>query len=334
MGGIEEAIRLPARKPGTTSEGAAMSTGPGRSSGEGGTRGRAPQPQGPEDSALTKFLKATRSLLTPEEVGLPAHEGRGRRAAGPSEKKHGLSQRQAGKLANMDESTYGALERGERKPTAAQLDAIAEALFREPKGEVDPVRRDRLYVLALGKYPTMKPGTTRPRDTHLHEFVRSIDATEDRGEKGVILKPLLFATDPFFNIVAYNKGFADLFVGDPPANALTWGLLGGDGQLLEHDLYLLNEARFRVEVMRGTHENDPRFHEIDELFKSLPPSDIPSARPAIGLRETIFPFKHPQYQDGSIRSSETHITGEGGVTDGSSFFVMSYYENVTPGELR
>ncbi|MEV8334277.1 helix-turn-helix domain-containing protein [Streptomyces niveus] len=313
-----------------------MNTGLGRSSGEEGARGPAPQqPQGPEDSALTKFLKASRALLTPEAVGLPPHEGRGRRAVGPSDKEHGLTQKQAGKLANnMDESTYGALERGVRKPTEAQLDAIAKALFREPKGEVDPVRRDRLYVLALGKYPTMEPGTTRQPDTHLHEFVRSIDATEDRGEKGVIIKPLLFATDPFFNIVAYNKGFADLFEDGPPVNVLTWGLQGGDGQLLEHDLYLLNEARFRVEVMRGTHAKDPRFHEIDELFKSLPPSDTPSARPAVGLRETIFRFKHPKHPAGTIRSSETHISGEGGVTDGSSVFLMTYLANVTPDELR
>lgn len=276
----------------------------------------------PRLSQLTSLLKAHRDGLQPEDVGIPPREGRGRSALG-------LSQRQTARLAHMDPNTYAKLERGEYRATDEQIDAVVQAL------RMDDTVRDRLFVLIQGKYPKMKPGASRDPNNHLREFVQDMVAWENLGEKGIIFGPLAFTTDPFFNITAYNEGFATLFEdGGIPINALTWGLLGGDGRLLNHDLHLLNEARLRVEVLRNTHGYDPRFQEIDELFKSLPPSDTPSARRAKGLQEDVFPYQPPGYAAGSIRSSETHITGVGGLSDGSSFFMLTFYENVDPDELR
>ncbi|MFE5842089.1 hypothetical protein ACFQ7N_10625 [Streptomyces niveus] len=242
-----------------------------------------------------------------------------------------MSQRQVAWLADrMDPASYGKFERDElREVTDEQIDAIARAL------QMDTTDRDILFVLAKGKYPPMRPGDSRDPNNHLREFVEEMDAWERPGKKGIILGPLAFTTDPFYYVTACNEGFASLFEkGDLPANVLTWGLLGGDGRLLKHDHYLLSAARVRVAVLERTYGDDPRFRVIDELLKSLPPSDTLSDHLTKGLQEDIFPYWPLGYAAGSMRSSEMHIAGVGGLTDWSRLFIMDFWENVEPDELR
>ncbi|MFE4497129.1 helix-turn-helix domain-containing protein [Streptomyces niveus] len=297
-----------------------MSAGPGK--------GRAPSRKASLE--LTKLLQAHRRARDPRELGLPPREegGRGRPVGGPSETV-GLSQAQVAELALMDPASYGKFERGALpRVTDEQIYAVARVLG------MDNTVLDRMFVLIRGEYPRT-PGASRDPNNHLREIVEDMVAWEISGEKGIIFGPLAYTTDPFYNVTACNEGFATLFgEGGIPKNVLTWGLLGGDGRLLQHDLYLLNEARLRVAVLERSHGDDPRFREIDELFSTLPPpSDSSSAYDAKGLQEAVFPFQPLGYAAGSMRSSETHITGVGGLSDGSSFFVLTFYENVEPGEL-
>ncbi|MFD9867542.1 helix-turn-helix domain-containing protein [Streptomyces niveus] len=307
-----------------------MNTGTGGKSG--GEQGSGPPQPESRMPLLTMFLRAARARWTHEQLGLEPPEGRvGRRAAGPEERVPGVTQADVAGLLNVSLATYKRMENGNYNWTETQVEALANVLL------MDSTQRDRLYVLTLGHYPAMDPGTSRDPDTHLLEFVESIPAQETRGEKGyAILYPIMFATGPLYDIEAYNNGFEALFEKDcVPDNVLKWFLQGGDSQLLEH---LLLEAQLRMQVMGRTHGNHARFKEFEELFRSLPPTDLTKARPAAGLQEDIFPYTPPaqtNYEAGLIRSSELHPTGNtGGVSDGSSVFYMTFYEGLTLDELH
>ncbi|WP_405824509.1 helix-turn-helix transcriptional regulator [Streptomyces sp. NBC_00838] len=302
-----------------------MSTGTGDEK-DGGPR--------PPDSTsqlplLTQFLQAARRQRTPDQLGQDPPQGRGRRAAGPKKKVAGkkvagVKQEDMAKALGVSKATYQRMESGgEHKWTEPQVQAVAEAL------DLDPMQRERFYVMTLGHYPKREPRTSWDSDTHLLDFVRSIPVQETRGKYGVILSHLTYATDPDFNIVGHNPGFEVLFKDRKvPDNVLKWGLKGGNGQLLEYGKYLQNEALLRVEVMRGRlSDDDSSVQEFDALIRSLPPSDPTSARPPRGLQEDIFRFKPPTFEAGWIRAIEFHLTGGTlGVPDGRKLFSLTFCE--------
>ncbi|MFE5847759.1 helix-turn-helix domain-containing protein [Streptomyces niveus] len=279
-------------------------------------------PQQPTDSTselplLTTLLQTARARRTPEQMGLEQQaEGRGRRAAGPEENVPGVSKKDMARKLNVSPATYGRMERGTRKWAEAQVEIVTEAL------DLDPDERRTLYALTLGHYPKTEPGS----DAHLLEFVQSIPVQETRGKYGVILSRLTYATDADFNVLGHN-GIEALFNNrEVPANILKWGLGGGNGQLLEYGKYLRTKAFLRVDAMRDALSVDnPMVRELDEIIRSLPPVDPKTARPARGLQEDVFPFRHPDHGDGGIRSIEFHLTGGTlGVPDGRKLFSLTY----------
>ncbi|MFI1993739.1 helix-turn-helix transcriptional regulator [Actinoplanes sp. NPDC020271] len=83
---------------------------------------------------LGEFLRAHRSRLRPDDVGLPSH---GRRRV------KGLRREEVAVLAGMNSDYYARLEQGrERTPSPQILDAIGNAL------RMDDQARDHLYRLA------------------------------------------------------------------------------------------------------------------------------------------------------------------------------------------
>ncbi|MEV0776299.1 helix-turn-helix transcriptional regulator [Streptomyces sp. NPDC050428] len=288
------------------------------------------QGSGPPQPPLPTFLQAARARRTPEQLGLESRQGRGRRAAGPKDNVSGVSQLDIAGLLGVSKETYRRMENGNGNWTEAQVQVVTEALA------LDPRQRRRLYVLTLGRYPAME--SDAPKDnTHLLRFVQSIPVQEARGENGIILSHLMYATDASYNTLGYNRGFEILFKNRKvPDNILQWALEGGDGGLLHHETFLRHEAILRVESMRrALSDDDPKVREFDALIRSLPPGDPTATRLATGLREDTFPYKPPTMRKGWIQSLEFHPTGGTlGVFDGRILFDLTFSEGEDPPTSR
>ncbi|MFJ5229257.1 helix-turn-helix transcriptional regulator [Kitasatospora sp. NPDC088391] len=134
---------------------------------------------------LAAFLRAKRTRLQPEQVGLPR---------GPRRRTPGLRRQEVAQLAAVSVEWYVRLEQGRvGTPGAAVLDAVAEAL------RLTPDERRHLHLIARRESPAPPADTTAaPRDS----LRRLLD--------GIPLLPA-YLTDHRLDVLAHNAAARALF---------------------------------------------------------------------------------------------------------------------------
>ncbi|MER5885916.1 hypothetical protein ABT160_18950 [Streptomyces sp. NPDC001941] len=155
-----------------------------------------------------KILQSRRSVLSREDVGLPARKNVARRR-GP--KVSGLTQRDVDLALNERGGLgyYHMVENGKVRPSSEYLHALARLLCLTPE--------EYMFVHAwVHGHPPVLPLDTEKASTLAEGWQRVLDGQQQ----------MAYVTDSAFNVELYNARFAAMFPGGrPPANSMEWMLL-------------------------------------------------------------------------------------------------------------
>ncbi|MFF8610872.1 helix-turn-helix transcriptional regulator [Streptomyces sp. NPDC015346] len=158
--------------------------------------------------ALQALLKERRELIDPEAHGLSRPTGRGRRA-------RGLSQQQVDELTTRGVDTYNRLETG-----------------RYPNPPVEYLRQvARLFGLNEQEWVSLcrYAGIGDPPGPLNQSSGLEVPGVWQEALNGI--SHMAYVTDASWNLLAYNKPWADLFPGGRiPRNTMRWMLLDPDAR--------------------------------------------------------------------------------------------------------
>ncbi len=276
---------------------------------------------------LASFMRKHRAKVSPESVGRPAPEGRGRHAAG-------LSQVDLAILVDVAPATLQRLENGKTtQPDEKLLDRIAVVL------RLNSRERVQLYRLALGRDPG--PSYMERPGSRLTPFWRNSINNEplrhwvEAGHN--VHAPICYANSLDWIPLAGNAAFDAMFTRRKrPANMFRWIALDGRDQLLDHHdswlvkllpqlmgLLLKYPGHPGLLELRKWCETEPELAEVWHL-NTLPSMDTPDG----GLR----PFFHPDYGPSTL---ELGVSAPSRSEDRDlRMFEMWVHEGVTPEEVR
>ncbi|MFI9274922.1 helix-turn-helix domain-containing protein [Kitasatospora sp. NPDC052896] len=280
------------------------------------TRQPAHQPE-----RLGDFLKRHRARVKPQELGMAARTGgRGRSAPG-------LTQAQVAQLMSLDPRHYQRIEGGKATPTEEQLDHLARILrLREPE-------RIDLYLHALKRPPVtaQDPESASELCAYWRFVVPAIGhQVREHAPGQVVVGPLAYASNMWWDVDAYNQAFADMFgEGDIPTNIFRWMAWEGRDQLPEHSTYWLSRALPQLDALLRLHPDRRELRELaDWVERTIECPAAPSS------------YQHP---DGDVRPVLHHRYGYGSLVIGaaapmgglgSRLIMMHFYQGLTPDELR
>lgn len=199
---------------------------------------------------LKAFLRARRSALAPEAVGLP----RGQRRLTP-----GLRREEVAARADVGLTWYTWLEQGrEINVSAAALSRIAHALALSPS--------DECYLFALAGLPRAEPATER---IEVPPAIRGL-LDHYRGPA--------FVLDPLFDLLAYNRHADFLFgfeaVRGPFARNHVWNAFMHPPRRVLYQTRFEESAANLVAIFRmsqAAHPDDPRFDELVAALEQASP---------------------------------------------------------------
>lgn len=220
---------------------------------------------------LGEFLRAHRSRLQPDDVGLPSHGQR---------RVKGLRREEVAVLAGMNSDYYARLEQGrERAPSPQILDAISNAL------RMDDQARDHLYRLAA----TVPDARRAPQDTVSPPLRHLLDASTSA--PALVLDPAkdLLAANPLaealFEPFARMDNLARMTFLDPAAPRFfpRWD------RFAESIVAGLRHAT-------GAHPDYPRLHQlIDDLNRhSEAFRELWGSHTVYGKAQDAVEFDHPE----------------------------------------
>jgi transcriptional regulator with XRE-family HTH domain len=249
---------------------------------------------------LHAFLRAARSRLEPEDIGI---------RPGPNRRRSGLHQADVAAALAVSGRWYNAFENstGHGPPDPGLLDRLAGLL------QLTPAERVRLYLLAAGHEPA--PGT--------------IDTSSQAAESRAALERLVGLAGPdlpamlcdvAWNILAWNQALSQRVL-DPAAlpaadrNLILWLLTPDAGQAVSDISAVRDEEIGRVHLALARYPGDPELEQLTARLK-----EIPAARR----------LWHRQHIPGPIPITPRSIQPPGAETPTGSDLVSAEF----PGRLR
>ena len=246
----------------------------------------------PGRAELSKFLKARRAQVQPEDVGLPP---------GPRRRTPGLRREEVALLAGVGITWYTWLEQGREINASAQvLDAVSRTL------RLDAAGRWHLYRLAEAT-----PLRTWDGKVHIPDSVRTIVRSLDP------LPAVLINSG--FDIIETNDAHEELFwnwhsmpcvhknllwccVTEPTARA----------QFLDYDREV-GHLVARLRAAYGRHVGEPNWEEDIRRLADLSPefAKLWARQEVAGPSERVRRFRHPEVGVMTFTSNELDIPAAG-----------------------
>ncbi|MFI9274921.1 hypothetical protein ACIGXM_30060 [Kitasatospora sp. NPDC052896] len=163
------------------------------------------------------------------------------------------------------------------------------------------------------------------------EFVRSISAyTTEHAPGKVLVGPIAYATTAWWDLIAHNQAFADLFPGQViPTNTFKWMVWEGRDQLPDHTRAWQRPVLPHLDAMLRRHPDHPELLQLARWTEQRVPQPPRQTRARL-FDGAVRPLVHAQHGYGSLRiGAAAPVSGLD-----NRVVLMHFYGGVSPRELR